>query len=301
MISYAVVVAGDDDWFRAFAATPMPHVDESIAEMGRALDELGVVGMVMSTTVLGQALVDPQFEPVFAELDRRSAVLYLRPAGNSACPPLIRDDSLTWMVGAPVEDTISTMELITSGISSRDPGTKIIKSHVGGALHMLLPRADNQYTRESISGLDQQITLHQATLDRAANRFEHRGATQRPRASSPASAGGTLSGYGNVSARRPSRSELTEGLGVDQLIRLLVCDTNVGISTHPGCTWSIRRTVSLRWQRSRPRRCSNSPGPSRAPILGAGVTNEEQNTQAADDRASSRPARQFPSRLRAPP
>jgi aminocarboxymuconate-semialdehyde decarboxylase len=31
-------------------------------------------------------------------------VLYLHPAGNSACTPLIKDFSLTWVVGAPVED-----------------------------------------------------------------------------------------------------------------------------------------------------------------------------------------------------
>ena len=64
----------------------------------------------MNTTVLDQALADPRFEPVFAELNRRQAVLYLHPAGNSACTPLIKDFSLTWMVGAPVEDTISVMQ-----------------------------------------------------------------------------------------------------------------------------------------------------------------------------------------------
>jgi 6-methylsalicylate decarboxylase len=145
---YAAVVADHHDRFRAFAATPMPHVDESIAEIGRAMDELGMAGVVMNTTVLGQALVGPPFEPVFAELDYRGAVLYLHPAGNSACSPLIRDYSLTWMVGAPVEDTISTMQLITHGIPSRYPRIKIINSHLGGALPMLLQRADDQYAWE---------------------------------------------------------------------------------------------------------------------------------------------------------
>jgi 6-methylsalicylate decarboxylase len=145
---YAAVAADHHDRFRAFAATPMPHVDESIAEIGRAMDELGMAGVVMNTTVLGQALVDPPFEPVFAELDYRGAVLYLHPAGNSACSPLIRDCSLTWMVGAPVEDTISTMQLITRGIPSRYPRIKIINSHLGGALPMLLQRADDQCSWE---------------------------------------------------------------------------------------------------------------------------------------------------------
>jgi 6-methylsalicylate decarboxylase len=145
---YAELVSKHPDRFRAFAATPMPHVGESIAEMGRALDELGMTGVVMNTTVLDQALADPRFEPVFAELNRRQAVLYLHPAGNSACTPLIKDFSLTWMVGAPVEDTISVMQLITRGIPSRYPDIKIINSHLGGALPMLLQRADNQYKWE---------------------------------------------------------------------------------------------------------------------------------------------------------
>jgi 6-methylsalicylate decarboxylase len=145
---YAELVAKHHDRFRAFAATPMPHIGESIGEMGRALDELGMVGVVMNTTVLGQALVDPGFDPVFAELDRRGAVLYLHPAGNSACTPLIKDYNLTWMVGAPVEDTISIMQLITRGIPSRYPNIKIINSHLGGALPMLLQRADDQFKWE---------------------------------------------------------------------------------------------------------------------------------------------------------
>ncbi len=145
---YAALVKRHPDRFRAFATTPMPHVKDSIAEIGRALDELGMVGIVMNTTVLDRALVDSEFEPIFAELDRRGAVLYLHPAGNSGCSPLIRDFNLTWMVGAPIEDTISTMQLITRGIPSRYPDIKIINSHLGGALPMLLGRADDQYAWE---------------------------------------------------------------------------------------------------------------------------------------------------------
>ena len=146
---YAGLTEGNRDRLGAFAALPMPHVEESLGEMGRALDELGMAGVAMNTSVLGGALVEPGFEPVFAELNRRGAVLYLHPAGNSACSPLIRDYHLTWMVGAPVEDTISVMQLITHGIPARYPGIKIINSHLGGALPMLLQRADDQYRWEA--------------------------------------------------------------------------------------------------------------------------------------------------------
>jgi predicted TIM-barrel fold metal-dependent hydrolase len=142
---YAAVVEHHPDRFRAFAAIPLPHIDESIAELGRALDELRMVGVAMNTTVLDHALVEPRFGPVFAELDRRAAVLYLHPAGNGACSPLISDYQLTWIIGAPIEDTISIMQLITHGIPSRYPRIKIINSHLGGGIPMLLQRADDQY------------------------------------------------------------------------------------------------------------------------------------------------------------
>ena len=146
---YAGLVQRRPDRFRAFAALPMPHLDESLGEMGRALDELRMAGVAMNTTVLGRALVEPGYEPLFAELNRRGAVLYLHPAGNSACSPLIANYHLTWMVGAPVEDTISIMHLITHGIPARYPGIKIINSHLGGALPMLLQRVDDQYRWEA--------------------------------------------------------------------------------------------------------------------------------------------------------
>lgn len=146
---YAGLAERHRDRFAAFAALPMPHVEESVGELRRALDELGMAGIAMNTSVLGRALVEPDFEPVFAELNRWGAVLYLHPAGDSACTPLIRDYHLTWMVGAPVEDTISIMQLITRGIPARYPDIKIINSHFGGALPMLLQRADDQYGWEA--------------------------------------------------------------------------------------------------------------------------------------------------------
>ena len=146
---YAGLVRRRPDRFRAFAALPMPHLEESIGEMRRALDELHMAGVAMNTTVLGRALVEPEYEPIFAELNSRSAVLYLHPAGNGACSPLIGNYHLTWMVGAPVEDTISIMHLITHSIPVRYPHIKIINSHLGGALPMLLRRADDQYRWEA--------------------------------------------------------------------------------------------------------------------------------------------------------
>lgn len=146
---YAALVSAHPDRFRAYAATPMPHIDAAITEMSRAIDELGMVGLTMNTSILDRAITDPEIEPVFAELDRRGAILYLHPAGNAACSPLVGEHHITWMVGAPFEDTIAAMQLITSGHLQRYPAVKIICSHLGGALPMIPLRADDHVEWEA--------------------------------------------------------------------------------------------------------------------------------------------------------
>jgi len=140
---YADLVARHPGRFAAFASLPLPHLDASLAELARALDDLGMAGVAMTTTIMNRPLVDSPAAQLFAELDRRGTVLYLHPAGNAACTPLISEHHGTWTVGAPVEDTISALHLITHGIPSRYPRMKILNSHLGGALPMLLQRMDN--------------------------------------------------------------------------------------------------------------------------------------------------------------
>lgn len=139
---YAELVVEQQPRFLAFAITPLPHVEACLEEIRRALDELGMAGVTIASTVLGRSLADPAFEPVYAELDRRGATLLLHPAGMAAGSPLIRDHDLTWMLGAPVEDTLAVLHLIRSGLASRYQRIRFVACHLGGALPLLLPRLD---------------------------------------------------------------------------------------------------------------------------------------------------------------
>ncbi|MGI5444802.1 amidohydrolase family protein [Streptomyces sp. CA-243310] len=147
--SYAELVARFPGRFRAFAALPLPHVDATLREIARAFDDLGAVGVGVTTTVLGRTLADPLFRPVYEELDRRGAVLCIHPAGEGAASPLITEHAMTWMVGAPVEDTVAIMHLILAGIPARHPRMRILASHLGGALPLLPRRLDDHLGFES--------------------------------------------------------------------------------------------------------------------------------------------------------
>ena len=135
--------------FAAFAALPLPHVDEALKELDRAIGQLGFRGATITTFVAGRSPADPSFLPLYQELNRRSAVLFIHPAGCGIFSPMIQDHHMTWMVGAPIEDTISILHLMEAGIPLKFPKLKIINAHLGGALPMVYQRLDNQYVWEN--------------------------------------------------------------------------------------------------------------------------------------------------------
>jgi aminocarboxymuconate-semialdehyde decarboxylase len=146
---YAALTRRFADRFRAFAALPLPHTEAALAELERALDELGMVGAAVTTSVAGRSLADPVFHPLYDELNRRKSVLYIHPAGCGADSPLINGHRIVWSVGAPIEDTIAVMHLVLAGIPSRYPDMKIIASHLGGLLPMVVRRVDDHIDFEA--------------------------------------------------------------------------------------------------------------------------------------------------------
>ena len=148
---YAEVVQKHPKRFVAYVALPLPHVDETLKEIDRMLGQKGFVGATIATSIQEKSIADPAFMPVYEELNKRNTVLFIHPGGYGAYTPLISDYHITWMIGAPIEDTIAVVHLITKGIPQKFPNMKIINTHLGGALPMLLQRLDNQYTWENPS------------------------------------------------------------------------------------------------------------------------------------------------------
>jgi aminocarboxymuconate-semialdehyde decarboxylase len=138
---YAELVSVHPRRFKAFAALPLPHVDASLEELQRGLDQLGMVGVTILTTVLDRSLADEAFEPLVAELDRRGTTVFLHPAGASLGKQ-VTAFGLQWIIGAPFEDTYAAMHLILSGLTSRYPNIRFIVPHLGGTLPFLASRID---------------------------------------------------------------------------------------------------------------------------------------------------------------
>jgi len=117
--------------FGLFATLTLPDVDGALAEAAYAFDELDADGVVLLTNVAGTYLGDPSFEPLFAELGGRGAVVFVHPAELPApavpgIPPFAVDFLL--------DTTHAALSLIASGTLRRHPRLKVIPSHAGGFL-----------------------------------------------------------------------------------------------------------------------------------------------------------------------
>ncbi len=128
--------------FRFFASLPMPHIDASLQELRRAYDVLGAAGVTFTTSINGRSLADERFAPVFEELDRRAAVVFLHPPGFACQSTSIRESGMTWPLGAPVEDALCALQLMKAEFPRRYPRLKIILPHLGGFLPFLINRLD---------------------------------------------------------------------------------------------------------------------------------------------------------------
>lgn len=142
--AHAAAVRRHPDRLGAYAALPLPHLDASIAELERCLDELGMVGVALQCACLGESVVAGRFDPLYEELNRRAAVLFFHPCVNGLCSGLITDWGLAPTAGTLFEDSTVALHLIVRRIPQRFPDITVIIAHLGGGLPMMLSRLDNQ-------------------------------------------------------------------------------------------------------------------------------------------------------------
>jgi predicted TIM-barrel fold metal-dependent hydrolase len=142
--SFAELTSARSERFSAFVSLPLPHVEASLRELERGLDELGMAGVTMSLSVFNRSSCEQEFEPLYAELDRRGAVLFYHPAFNGLCSPLINEYRMAGAAGASMEDSAMVLQLIARGVPYRFPNIKYIVPHFGGLIPMQLNRLDNQ-------------------------------------------------------------------------------------------------------------------------------------------------------------
>ena len=125
----ADLVKSRPDRFGFFATVPMPHLDESVTEAVRALDELKADGLILLANNAGVYIGEEGQDELYAALDTRSAVVFIHPAElpGPAVPGIT-----PFATDFPLDTTRAAYLLVRNGIRQRYPNIKFILSHAGG-------------------------------------------------------------------------------------------------------------------------------------------------------------------------
>lgn len=125
--------------FGFFGLLPLPDVDRSLREIEYVFDTLHADGVGMFSNANDIWLGDPVLDPVFAELNRRKAVVFIHPIVGSCCRNLVRnvrDQTLEF----DFDTTRTVTSLLANGTLARHPDVRIIVNHSGAAIPILAGR-----------------------------------------------------------------------------------------------------------------------------------------------------------------
>ena len=127
------------DRFPTFIASlPMNDVEASVAEIDRAVRDLGARGVQLFTNVKGKPLSAAEFRPVFRRMAALDLPVWVHPMRGPNFPDYASEQAseaeIWFSFGWPYETTACMTRLIYSGIFDELPGLKIITHHMGGMI-----------------------------------------------------------------------------------------------------------------------------------------------------------------------
>ena len=132
------------DRFLALGTVPLQSPRHAAEELAHAVEELGMVGVEIATTVGQTDLDQAGLDPFWEAAESLGAIVLLHP-----CDPLsgvdLSRNFLDNMVGRAAESSIAIGHLVFSGILERHPGLVVCVVHGGGFVPYQLGRMQRGY------------------------------------------------------------------------------------------------------------------------------------------------------------
>ena len=132
------------DRLRFVAALPWSRTADLVDELDRATG-LGAVGAGLTTTVGEHTLDAPELREFWREAQRRKLLVLVHPTFPLDGPANDRGEYLA--VGYLGETAMAATKLTLGGVLEECPDVRVVWSHCGGSLCMVLDRVDRGYRR----------------------------------------------------------------------------------------------------------------------------------------------------------
>lgn len=134
------------------ASLPMNNVPAALAEMDRAIDELGARGVQIISNVNGRPLDDPEFFPIFERMANHHRLpIWMHPFRPGTTADYRGEDRSKyeiWQVlGWPFETSVAMSRMVFSGLLEKLPELRVITHHCGGMLPYFAGRAETLWAQ----------------------------------------------------------------------------------------------------------------------------------------------------------
>ncbi|MCZ6604929.1 MAG: amidohydrolase family protein [Alphaproteobacteria bacterium] len=136
---------------RYLASLPWQYPEHALAELDRALEN-GAVGVMVLANIMGKHLIDPLFEPVWAEIDRRALPVLVHPTAPFGAKEAEfgRERILMPAAGFMFDTTLGVARMVLDGFFDRFEKVRIIAAHGGGYLPYVAGRIDMFFGAETL-------------------------------------------------------------------------------------------------------------------------------------------------------
>ena len=128
----------------ALGTVPLQDANSAVAELKRAVEELGLLGVEIGSNVNGVYLGDPQFRPFWAAAEALGALVQIHPVPGIG-GPTNREYYLWNAYANPAETALTAAHMILAGLLEEHPRLKICLVHGGGHLPYQIGRLDRAY------------------------------------------------------------------------------------------------------------------------------------------------------------
>jgi len=148
--SMVKLVQGFEDRFILVAEIPTLEMAEALMETERAVQELGMKGIQLNTTIGGKPLDSPEFRPIFAKATKLNIPILIHPCNVAKYERRNYETQygLHRILGWPFETSLAMARLVFGGILSEYPSLKIVTHHTGGMIPFFANRIESFYARE---------------------------------------------------------------------------------------------------------------------------------------------------------
>lgn len=130
--------------FGLFATLSMLNIDKTLKEIEYIFDTLKADGVGLQSNYGDKWLGNPVYKPVFDELNRRKAVVYVHPLVASCCGQL-SVGAFPAVIEVPHDTTRTVTSLLLSGGLARWRDIQWLFSHAGGTIPMMAGRINSFY------------------------------------------------------------------------------------------------------------------------------------------------------------